>query len=82
MATSTRKAKAIGFNEFSKTTPLHVPHAFLYISLPSLHDYGMKMPNFTFCGDVNTRQRLSLSFPDLRFRVVELSMFGELNEME
>ena len=22
---------------------------FLYISLPSLHDYYVKMPNFTFC---------------------------------
>ena len=22
---------------------------FLYISLPSLHDYHVKMPNFTFC---------------------------------
>ena len=27
---------------------LHVYHASLYISLPSLHDYNMKMPNFTF----------------------------------
>ena len=33
----------------SKTTPLHVHHAFLYISLPSLHDYDVKMPIFTFC---------------------------------
>ena len=24
-------------------------HAFLYISLPSLYDYDLKMPNFTFC---------------------------------
>ena len=24
-------------------------HAFLYISLPSLHDNHVKMPNFTFC---------------------------------
>ena len=31
-----------------KTTTLHVQHTFLYISLPSLHDYEMKMPNFTF----------------------------------
>ena len=23
-------------------------HAFLYISLPPLHDYDVKMPNFTF----------------------------------
>ena len=27
---------------------LHVHHAFLYISLPSLHDYDVIMPNFTF----------------------------------
>ena len=33
-----------------KTTTLHVPHAFLYISLPSLRDYVVTMPNFTFCG--------------------------------
>ena len=26
---------------------------FLYISLSSLHDYDMKMPNFTFCGERN-----------------------------
>ena len=38
--------KAIDF--FSKATTLHVQHTFLYISLPSLHDYDVKMPNFTF----------------------------------
>ena len=26
----------------SKTTTSHVQHAFLYISLPSLHDYNVK----------------------------------------
>ena len=36
------------FNEQNKT--LHVHHAFLYISLPSLHDYNVKMPNCTFYG--------------------------------
>ena len=40
--------KAIG--GIVKTTTLHVHHTFLYISLPSLHDYDVKMPNFTFCG--------------------------------
>ena len=25
-------------------------HAFLYIPLPSLRDYDVKIPNFTFCG--------------------------------
>ena len=33
-----------------KTTPIHVHHAFLYISLPSLHDYDGKMANVTFYG--------------------------------
>ena len=37
--------KAIGL--IAKTTTLHVHHAFLYISLPSLHDYDVKMHNFT-----------------------------------
>ena len=31
----------------SKTTTLHVHHAFLYISLSSLHDYNAKVPNST-----------------------------------
>ena len=40
---------AIGL--LSKTTSLHVHHAFfLSISLPLLHDYDVKMPNFTFYG--------------------------------
>ena len=34
----------------NKKTTLHVHHAFLYISLPSLHVYEVKMPNSTFCG--------------------------------
>ena len=35
----------------SKTTTLHVQHAFFYIPLPSLHDYDVKMPNFTYYGE-------------------------------
>ena len=32
----------------SKTTSLHLHHAFFfYISLPLLHDYDAKMPNFS-----------------------------------
>ena len=38
--------KAIGL--MSKTTTLHVHHVFLYISLLSLHNYGVKWPNFKF----------------------------------
>ena len=37
--------KAIGL--MSKTT-LHVQHAFLFISLLSLHDYDVQMPNYSF----------------------------------
>ena len=40
--------KAIGL--LRKTTTLHVHHAFLYISLPSLHDCDVKMPNCKFNG--------------------------------
>ena len=40
-----RQKTTIGL--MSKTKTLHVHHAFLYISLPSLHDYNVKMPYFT-----------------------------------
>ena len=40
--------KAIGL--LRKTTTLHVHHAFVYISLPSLHDYDVKMLNCKFYG--------------------------------
>ena len=33
-------------------------HTFFYISLPSLHNYDVKMPNFTFMEDVNKRGRI------------------------
>ena len=46
-----------------KTTILHVHHAFLYISLPSLHDYDVKMPNVTFYrGSTQTTTKFPLSF--------------------
>ena len=35
----------------SKTTTLHVHHTLLYISLPFLHNFDLKMPNFTFYGE-------------------------------
>ena len=38
--------KATGL--MSKTTTLHVHHAFLFISLLSLHNYYVKWPNFNF----------------------------------
>ena len=49
--------KAIGLDW--QTTTLHVYHAFLYISLPSLHYYDVKMPIFTFC---EGRERKTMTF--------------------
>ena len=49
--------KVIGF--ISKTTTLHVHHAILYISLPSLHDYDVKMPDFTFHGGRKQATKIS-----------------------
>ena len=46
MSTRTAKKKLV---EIGKTTTLNVHHAFLYISLLSLHNYDVKMPNFTIC---------------------------------
>ena len=40
--------KAIGLPVIRKTATLHVHHTFLYISLPFLHDYDVKMPHFMF----------------------------------
>ena len=40
--------KAIGL--LSKTTSLNVHHAFLYVSLPLLYDFDVKMPGFTSYG--------------------------------
>ena len=45
------RQKTIGL--MSKTTTLHVRHAFLYISLPSLHNYDGKWPNFKFTWNGN-----------------------------
>ena len=53
--------KEIGL--ISKTTILHVHHAFLYISLSSLHDYDVKMPNFTmYRGSTQATTKFPLSF--------------------
>ena len=38
--------KTIGL--MSKTKTVHVHHAFLYVALPSLHNYNVKWPNFKF----------------------------------
>ena len=43
------RQKVIGLK--SKTTTLHVHHTFFYISLPVMHNYDLKMPNFAFYGE-------------------------------
>ena len=59
-ATVTRASKKRKFL-LSKTTK-HVQHAFLYISLPLLHDYDVRMPSLSrFVEDVNKRPRNFLS---------------------
>ena len=58
--------KTIGL--ISKTTSLQVHHAFLYISLPSLHDYDVKMPNFTmYRGSTKAMTRFPISLSELRY---------------
>ena len=47
--------KATGL--MSKTTILHVHRAFLYISLPSLHNYDVKWQNFKFTWEPRTARR-------------------------
>ena len=41
---TSKKKKAIG--SISKTTASHVHHTFLYIYIPFLHDYDLKLPKF------------------------------------
>ena len=54
-----KKAKGL----ITKTTTLHVHHAFLNISLPSLHDYDVTMPNFTFYREsTKAKTKFPLSF--------------------
>ena len=53
--------KAIGL--ITKTTTLRLHHAFLYMSLPSLHDFDVKMPDFTFYrGSTQETTKFPLSF--------------------
>ena len=41
-------------------------HAFLYISLPSLHDYDVKMPNCKFYGGRKRATTNFFNFPSLK----------------
>ena len=37
-------------------------HTFFYTSLPSLHDYDVEMPNFTFSGELENKATTSFFF--------------------
>ena len=51
-----------------KTTTLHVHLTFLYISLPYLRDYGLKMPNFArFMENVRKQRRNLISLLKLGY---------------
>jgi len=53
--------KAIGL--INKPTTLHVHHTILYISLPFLHDYDVKIPHFMFyTGRKQATTKFSFSF--------------------
>ena len=63
--------KAIGF--ISKTTTLHAHQALLYISLPSLPDYNMKVPEFTFCRGREHKTTTFFSFPELWYNPLKFN---------
>ena len=65
------KKKAIGL--ISKTTTLRVHHTFLYISVPFLHDYDVKMPYFAFMEDVNKQRRNFISLSELGYGHLKFS---------
>ena len=44
---------------FSKTTTWHVLHDFVYISLPSLHDHDVELPNFKFSAGSEQKTRFA-----------------------
>ena len=61
------------------TTTLHVHHAFLNISLPSLHDYNLQ---FFFMEDVNKRRQILPLFEFLAIQLPESwPTFDEVSEL-
>ena len=65
-ATATRTSKTT-VALVGKTTTLHVHLTYLYISLPFLHDYDVKMPNFTFQGGRKQATTKFYSLPKLEY---------------
>ena len=68
----------------SKITSLHVHRLLLYISLPSSHNFDVKLPNFSFYVKRELSNDFSFSFSYLRNRPLEKnsSIFEKVNELE
>ena len=64
-ATATRSSKEQSV--FVGKTSLHGHHAFLYLSLPSLHDYDVNCLISLFIDNVNIRRRIFLSLYKLEY---------------
>ena len=75
-----------GIGLISKLTTLHVHH--ITLCVPSLHDYEVRAPNFTFCGGREHKATTSFFFSctlTQSFRIqlqTNLPTFDELHEME
>ena len=83
MATRTAK-RAIGFdkqnNNFARTSRF-----FAHFFLPSLHDYDVKMPDFTFYGGREHKTTIFFFFCELRYSLLEfnsLKIANKLKELE
>ena len=61
------KGNKNGRTAISKTTTLHVHHAFLHISLSSLYDYNVKFPYFTISRLNERTQKQRFYFRFLNF---------------
>ena len=59
-------------NRFRRTKQLCTCNT-LYIPLPSLYDYDVKCLITRFVENVNTRQQLYFSFPELRYGLLEFN---------
>ena len=74
---ATRTTKSNTFNKHNKD--FHVHHTFLYIYLPSLHDYDAKFPYTTFCGRCKQATTNFLSLSELGYGTKK-STLGELSK--
>ena len=64
-------------------TTTHVHHMFLYISLPLLLDYDVKMPNFAFHGEIKqATTKLEFNFKRVRLHLTIESKCVEIIEIK